>query len=64
MSETELLLLKKVMELALAMEAADKNVKEFQSTENTHQASEQTQPTSKIKKPCYRCGRQDHNTSD
>ena len=40
MSETELLPLKKVVELALAMEAADKNVKEFQSTENTHQASE------------------------
>ena len=57
--------LKKALEVTVAVEAADKNVKELQSTESTQLGKvEQTHPMHKSKKPCYRCGKNNHTPND
>ena len=65
LSEAEPLTLKKALEVAVAVEAADKNAKELQSTESAQLGKvEQTNPLHKSKKPCYRCGKNDHTPND
>ena len=63
--ETKPLTLKKALEVAVAVEAADLKAKELQSSESVQLGKvEQIPPTHKNKKPCYRCGKQDHSPSD
>ena len=65
LTETEPLTLKKALEVAVAVEAADLKAKELQSSESAQlRKVEQIPPTRKNKKPCYRCGKQDHSPSD
>ena len=57
--------LKKALEVAVAVEAADKNAKELQSTESAELGKvERTHPMDKSEKPCYRCGKNDHTLND
>ena len=65
LSETEPLPLKKAVELALAVEAADKNARELQSAESTQLGMgriEKGQSSHKNKKPLYRCGKHDQSS--
>ena len=57
LTEAEPLTLKKVLEVAVAVEAADQKAKELQSSESAQLGKvEQILPTRKNTKPCYRCG--------
>ena len=63
LSEAEPLSLKKAVEVAVAVESADKNARELQATEATHLGKVDQIPH-KREKPCYRCGKQDHTPND
>ena len=65
LTETEPLTLKKALEVAIAVEAANLKAKELQSSESARLGKvEQISPTCKNRKPCYRFGKQDHSPSD
>ena len=65
LSEAELLTVKKALEVAVAVEATDKNAKELQSTESAQLGRvEQSESMHRSNKPCYRCGRNYHTPSD
>ena len=65
LTEAKPLMLKKALEVAVAVEAADQKAKELQSSESAQLGKvEQIPPTRKNTKPCYRCGKQDHSPSD
>ena len=65
LSEAEPVTLKKALEVAVAVEAADKNAKELQSTENAQLGKvKRTNPMHKSEKPCYSCGKNDHTPNN
>ena len=67
LSETEPLPLKKAIELALAVEAVDKNARELQGAESTQLGIgriEKGHSSHKNKKPCHRCGKHDHQPNN
>ena len=58
-------MLKKALEVAVAFEAADLKARKLQSSKSAQlEKVEQIPSTCKNKKPCYRCGKQNHSPSD
>ena len=55
-------MLKKALEVAVAVEVTDLKAKELQTSKSTQLGKVETDFTNT--KPCCRCGKQDHSSSD
>ena len=65
LTEAESLTIKKALEVTVTVKAANQKAKKLKSSESAQPGKvEQTLPTSKNTKSCYKCGKQDHSLSD